>query len=66
MKRINLKIKGIHCPSCEMLIEDALDSIRVTNFEVNRKGEATIEFDENTVKEEAIKKTIKQEGYQIE
>ena len=67
MKKINLKIKGMHCPSCEMLIEDALDNIGVNDVEIDSKtGKAIIGFDEEKVSEELIKKTIEGEGYQVE
>ena len=67
MKKIKLKIKGMHCKSCEMLIADALEEIGVSNSRIDsNSGEAEIEFDDNKLSEQEIKETIKKEGYKIE
>ncbi len=62
---MKMKIKGMHCKSCKMLIEDALDEIGV-KAEVNvEKG--FVEFEEGGVSLEKIKKTIEAEGdYTVE
>ena len=64
--KINLKIKGMHCKSCKMLIEDALDDLGVKSNVDNEKGTATIEFDENKISADKIKKAIEKEGYKVE
>jgi copper chaperone len=64
--KINLKIKGMHCKSCKMLIEDALDDLGVKSNVDNEKGTATIEFNESNITEEKIKKAIEKEGYKVE
>ena len=67
MAKINLKIKGMHCKSCSMLIADALEDIGVKSSKIDAdSGEARIEFDEKTVTAEKIKQAIKAEGYKIE
>ncbi|MCK5698759.1 MAG: heavy-metal-associated domain-containing protein [Candidatus Aenigmarchaeota archaeon] len=67
MKTIELKIKGIHCPGCEMLINDILDDAGVEKSAVDIKKEtATIDFDESKVTIDQIKKAIEDEGYTIE
>jgi copper chaperone len=66
MKKVTLKIKGMHCKSCEMLIEDALEDIQVKGKVDSKKGLAIVEFDESKVSEEKIKKTIVGEGYKVE
>ncbi|MBT3836068.1 heavy-metal-associated domain-containing protein [Candidatus Woesearchaeota archaeon] len=62
-----LKIKGMHCKSCKMLLEDALEDINVkvdVNYDL---GTAEVEFDESKTSLEKIKETIKAEGdYQVE
>ena len=64
MKKIKLKIKGMHCPSCEMLIKDALEEIGVKSSKIDSKtGQAEIEFDEIKISLEEIKKTIEKGGY---
>ena len=64
--KINLKIKGMHCKSCKMLIEDALDDLDVKSEVDSEKGTAAIEFDESKITEEKIKKAIEKEGYKVE
>ena len=67
MKKITLKIKGMHCHSCEMLIGDALEDIGVKSNVDSKLGTAEIEFDENKVSIDKIKNVIKSEGdYSIE
>jgi copper chaperone CopZ len=64
--KIELKIEGMHCPSCSMLIADALEDIGVTNSNIDSEtGTGVIEFDESKIDLEKIKKTIEDEGYKI-
>lgn len=66
MKKIKLKIQGMHCPSCEMLINDALEEIGLRNIKINSKtGLAEIKYDEEKTTLDEIKKTIEKEGYKI-
>ncbi|MEK6913431.1 MAG: sulfite exporter TauE/SafE family protein [Nanoarchaeota archaeon] len=59
-------IKGMHCNSCSMLIENELKS-KVRDIKVSYANEkAEIDFDENKISEEEIKKIIKKLGYSIE
>lgn len=66
MKNINLKIKGMHCKSCEAVIKMELEDLGITECEIDYKtGKATITFDENKANTEQIKSTIKKQGYEI-
>ena len=66
MKTINLKIQGMHCKSCEVLITDALSDIGVTTNSIDSKsGNATLEFDERTITLAKIKAIIAKEGYHV-
>jgi len=67
MAEIKLKITGMHCKSCSMLISDALEDLGVKKSKIDAdSGKAMIEFDENKVTAEKIKQAIKEEGYKIE
>lgn len=66
MKKIQLKIKGMHCTSCEELIKDALEEVGAKGEVNSKKGTAIIEFDEKKLTEEKIKQIIKKEGYTVE
>ncbi|MBW3020611.1 cation transporter [Candidatus Woesearchaeota archaeon] len=68
MKKVNIKIKGMHCPSCEILIQDILEETEgVKKAKVSLKtNSAEIEFDEKEVQLDYLKSLIRQEGYKIE
>lgn len=61
--KINLKIKGMHCKSCETLISDALADAGVKSRVDSKKGTAVVEFDESKISLEKIKSIIAKEGY---
>ena len=64
MKKI-LKIKGMHCNSCAKLIEMELED-KVNKIEVSyERGNAVIDFDNNKITEDEIKKIIRKEGFEV-
>ena len=63
MKKINLKIKGMHCSSCAKLIVSELED-KVAKLKVEDNGNASVEFDEKRITEQQIKDIIKELGYQ--
>jgi len=66
MKKIKLKIGGMHCTSCVMLIEGDLEDcegVKCANCNY-AKGECTIETDEK-IDLETIKNIIKNDGYSV-
>ena len=65
MKTISLKINGMHCKSCEMLITDAVQDIKGVKEVKVSPGAAKVSFDESVTSEDAIKTTIAQEGYTV-
>jgi copper chaperone CopZ len=67
MKNIILKIKGMHCKSCALMIKDVLeDETAVESAKVSDKeGAAKIAFDETKITEDKIKSIIKKEGYEV-
>lgn len=66
MKEIALRIKGMHCNSCVILIEEELKE-KVGKVLVNlEKGLAVIEFDPEEISEKQIKKAITDLGYRVE
>lgn len=66
MKTI-LKLKGMHCNACEMLIDDALTEIQgVSKAKSSLKTNSVeVEFDESKVKIDVLKKAIEKEGYKV-
>ena len=64
---IKIKTKGMHCPSCEMLVKDSLEDEKgVKKAEANHKsGIIEVEFDENKTNLNKIKTIIKNEGYDM-
>ncbi|MDP1709847.1 MAG: sulfite exporter TauE/SafE family protein, partial [Candidatus Komeilibacteria bacterium] len=67
MKKIIVPIKGMHCRSCEMVVESALSKIPgVKKTEVNyRAGRAEIFCGECLPSSELIKQAVKDAGYEI-
>ncbi len=60
----SLNVEGMHCKSCELLIEDSLKEIGVEKvfFE---SGKVKVFFDENKIGINQIKKAIRNEGYKV-
>ena len=65
MKKVKLKINGMHCSSCAMNIDFDLEDLDgVKESRTNYAKQITeIEFDEGKVKEELLIETIKKTGY---
>ena len=67
MKRVNLKIQGMHCEGCAKVIEKGLlreEGIIFTS--VNFISEkAIVEYDPSKISEEKIKKIIEKAGYKV-
>ena len=68
MKTIKLKVNGLHCSSCEVLIKDALEeSEGVKKADISMKNKsAEIQFDENKIDKQKLKAIIEKEGYEVE
>lgn len=66
MKKILLKINGMHCQSCATLISEELEELGVQSKVDYKKGTAEINFDGTKVSLEKIKEVIKKEGYKLE
>jgi copper chaperone CopZ len=65
---VKLKIKGMHCASCALNIDGALeDELSVERAETSyARAESRITFDPQKVKLSQIQATIKQLGYETE
>jgi copper chaperone CopZ len=65
MKKITLKIDGMHCISCAISIEGVLeDTEGVHEAKTNyARSECHVEYDEKKVKPRQIIKHIKETGY---
>lgn len=64
--KTTLKISGMHCPSCAILIHDALEEAGAKSKIDHKKGLAVIEFDEAKLSLDQIKSIIQKEGYKAE
>ncbi len=67
MPKIIVPIRGMHCKSCEILIENSLKKIQgINKVEVNHKtGLAKIFYQDQLPSAEAIKQNIIEAGYQV-
>ena len=65
--RSTIKINGMHCNSCEVLLTDVLGDIPgVTNATVIRETEIAIVDHDASVNEATLRKAIESEGYTTE
>ncbi|MEK6982086.1 MAG: heavy metal-associated domain-containing protein [Candidatus Micrarchaeota archaeon] len=62
-----LNVKGMHCKSCEMILNDSISEIKgVTKVNSDfSKGQVRVSYENELVLNE-IKNIIKKEGYQVE
>ena len=66
MKKIQIQINGMHCKSCEALLEDAFEDLGAKESQIDSKtGIAIIEFDESNVTIDQLKKAVVDEGYSV-
>lgn len=65
MKKVKLKIDGMHCSSCAMSIDFDLEDLGgIKNSKTSyARQECEVEFDESFVKVEQIVKTVEITGY---
>ncbi|HII14875.1 MAG TPA: heavy-metal-associated domain-containing protein [Nanoarchaeota archaeon] len=68
MKNIRLKVSGMHCQSCEMLIRDALEETEgVASAGADmKKSSVSVLFNEDKISADKIRKIISELGYNAE
>ncbi len=64
MKKLKLKVVDMHCISCAISIDFALEDIGVKSKTNYAKSETEVEFDEAKVSEKRLIEEIKKAGYQ--
>lgn len=57
-----MKVKGMHCKSCEMIIEDALEDAGATNITTDHTT-GTVTF--KGITDTKAKDIIRKEGYEV-
>jgi copper chaperone CopZ len=60
---MKIEIEGMHCKSCKMLIEDALDDVGIKANVNVEKGFVDLDLSGKTLS--LIKKVIEDEGYKV-
>jgi Cu+-exporting ATPase len=64
MRKLKVKIEGMHCTSCAMNIDFGLEDLGVKSAKTSyAKQETEIEFDEEKIKPQKIIEQIKKTGY---
>lgn len=69
MSRIKLVVKGMHCKSCKMLIEDELEEIGATEIKITvdeASKQGSVECETDKTKDEIIKLIESQGEYSVE
>jgi len=63
--KLTMKISGLHCETCCNTIEKKLSKLKGINFAKVDLGEneVLVNFDEETVEPEKIRKTIRKAGF---
>lgn len=66
-QKVTLKIEGMECPNCSMILESVEDKLEgVLMVEASyHKGQMKVEFDENIVTINLIKAEVQRLGYQV-
>ena len=67
MKKV-FKVGGMHCKSCNALIEDVLgdeEGVKAVKADFET-GTVEVEYDEGKVDERALKLLIENEGYEVD
>ncbi len=66
-QKIKIPIEGMHCTSCALNIDDALEDIKgVFSSETSyARSEVTIEYDPKVVSETQLESVIISQGYQM-
>ena len=67
IKNIIVPIKGMHCRSCELLIEEKLKEIpKIKSADLNHNtGQAKIEYYGESINMDNIHKAVKEAGYEV-
>ena len=67
LKKEKFKISGMHCASCSMNIEGALEELSgIKNASANyARGEVVVEYEESAVGKDTIQETITSLGYKV-
>ncbi len=67
MKKTTLKVKGMHCTSCEERISESLNKLESVSAKADFVKEIVkVSFDENKVSIKTIEKEIQKMGYKVE
>lgn len=62
----NVKVKGMHCASCEILLREAIEEAGVKVVSASHeKGEIVVDM-KNEKEYSNVKKAIEKEGYNVE
>ena len=60
-----IKVKGMHCSSCEFLVKDSLNDIGVKAKADYKKGEVLVAFDPKKATMKQIHKSIEENCYKV-
>ncbi|PKN98459.1 MAG: copper resistance protein CopZ [Chloroflexi bacterium HGW-Chloroflexi-4] len=67
IKQITLKINGMECPNCAMILEGIEDKLKgVKSAEASyRKTQLIVEYEESLLSKDQIKAEVKRMGYEV-
>ena len=65
MKEMVFMVDGMHCSSCEMLIQDSLEEAGVSAKASHKECKVTVSFDDTKISPEEVRNIIEKEGYRV-
>ena len=66
MKSVILKVEGMSCGHCVNAIEGGLNDIKVKGKVDLKNKTVQVDYNENEISLESIKKTIENQGYKVQ
>ncbi len=65
--KVKLSVKGMHCRSCEMLINDSLKDLGANSASSSHKsGVVEVDYNIDKLSLDLIKEAIKKAGYDVQ
>ncbi len=66
MNKTTIKIKGMHCRSCEILIEDSLKKVEdIKNIHVSWKDKEAVVYSKRPLSDTEVRQAVTEAGYEV-
>lgn len=65
MKQVTLQVSGMSCQHCVHAIQNALKEVGASGNVDLQSNSVTVEYDENKITLDAVKRAIEEQGYDV-